>query len=198
MTDIIAHHLVISAYGFWLPNDPRGSWSSFVGSPALYAFGPATKTDEKRSLAAEPHDRERRLASKQVLRYPPVIFSTEQIQAVAGGFGDYVRTSGLVVRACSVMPDHAHFVIDEFRLQMETVSNMLKGAATKALNRAGVHPFARYTTPGQRVPKCWAEGQWDRWIQDEADLRACILYVEENPIKAGLPPQRWPFVTPLP
>lgn len=26
------YHLIISGYGFWLPNDPRGSWSEFVGA----------------------------------------------------------------------------------------------------------------------------------------------------------------------
>ena len=51
-----AFHLIISAYGFWLPNDPRGSWSDFVGSWELYKFGPATKTTETRSLAHDPHD----------------------------------------------------------------------------------------------------------------------------------------------
>lgn len=26
------YHLIMTAYGFWLPNDPRGSWSEFVGA----------------------------------------------------------------------------------------------------------------------------------------------------------------------
>jgi hypothetical protein len=29
---VLAYHVVLGAYGFWLPNDPRGSWSDFVGS----------------------------------------------------------------------------------------------------------------------------------------------------------------------
>jgi hypothetical protein len=29
---ILAFHAIFGAYGFWLPNDPRGSWSDFVGS----------------------------------------------------------------------------------------------------------------------------------------------------------------------
>ena len=40
---IRAYHAVFTAYGFWLPNDPRGSWSDFVGSWELFRFGPATK-----------------------------------------------------------------------------------------------------------------------------------------------------------
>lgn len=29
---IHGYHLIWGAYGFWLPNDPRGSWSDFVYS----------------------------------------------------------------------------------------------------------------------------------------------------------------------
>jgi len=38
---IRAYHAIFTAYGFWLPNDPRGSWSDFVGSWELFRFGPA-------------------------------------------------------------------------------------------------------------------------------------------------------------
>lgn len=40
---IVGYHLIFSAYGFWLPNDPRGSWSNFVGSWDLFRYGRATK-----------------------------------------------------------------------------------------------------------------------------------------------------------
>jgi len=29
---VIGFHVILTAYGFWLPNDPRGSWSEFVGA----------------------------------------------------------------------------------------------------------------------------------------------------------------------
>ncbi len=32
---IHAYHVIMGAYGFWLPNDPRGSWSAFVGAGNL-------------------------------------------------------------------------------------------------------------------------------------------------------------------
>ena len=35
-----AYHLIITTYGFWLPTDPRGSWSDFVRAWELFRFGP--------------------------------------------------------------------------------------------------------------------------------------------------------------
>ena len=53
---ILATHAIFSAYGFWLPNDPRGSWSTFVASWELFKYGPATTVSTRRSIAHQPHD----------------------------------------------------------------------------------------------------------------------------------------------
>ena len=65
---VIAYHIIYGMYGFWLPNDPRGSWSDFVGSWELYRYGPATKVDDYRSYAHDPHDRKKRLEAKSALK----------------------------------------------------------------------------------------------------------------------------------
>jgi hypothetical protein len=54
---ILGFHCIISTYGFWLPNEPRGSWSEFVASWELLRFGPATKVSTHRSIAHRPYDR---------------------------------------------------------------------------------------------------------------------------------------------
>ena len=41
------YHVIWGTYGFWLPNDPRGSWSDFVASWELLRFGAATKSQER-------------------------------------------------------------------------------------------------------------------------------------------------------
>ena len=40
-----AYHAVFTAYGFWLPNDPRGSWSDFVRSWELFRAGLSSQDD---------------------------------------------------------------------------------------------------------------------------------------------------------
>jgi hypothetical protein len=51
-----AYHAIITAYGFWLPNDPRGSWSDYVRQWELLVWGEATKVTTRRSVAGRPHD----------------------------------------------------------------------------------------------------------------------------------------------
>jgi REP element-mobilizing transposase RayT len=193
---VLGYHVIFSAYGFWLPNDPRGSWSEFVGSWELFRFGPATKTDARRSLAHRPHDRERRLAAKQALKYPAVQFTGLQARAVGHGFAESVRKGKVTVWACFILPEHVHVVIARHRRKVEYLVNCLKGAATRALLAEGLHPFAEHQTADGEVPKCWADGQWKVFLDTEADIVPAIQYVEKNPIKEGKPPQRWPFVTP--
>src|SRR5438552_2353693 len=41
------YHVIFGTYWFWLPNDPRGSWSNFVASWELARFGAATKVLER-------------------------------------------------------------------------------------------------------------------------------------------------------
>ena len=118
---VIGYHVVIGAYGFWLPNDPRGSWSDFVGSWELYRFGPATRTNTTRSQANAPHDQKLRQRSKEGLKRPPVSFSGVQALAIGRGFGRYVDQSVLPVWACAILPEHIHLVVGRSQLSIEQV-----------------------------------------------------------------------------
>src|SRR5690242_3374672 len=125
---IVGYHVSFSAYGFWLPNDPRGSWSEFVGKWELYkTAGKATRTTESRSLARRPHDRAAQPAAKAELARPPVRFTLDQVGSIGRAFGEYVAKSKLEVWACAIMPDHVHVVFARYRLLAEAVVNKLKG-----------------------------------------------------------------------
>jgi len=101
---VLASHGIFTAYGFWLPNDPRGSWSDFVRSWELLRFGNATKTDETPSVARKPHDRQLRLAAKAALKHPPVHFTGKQALTIARGFAKAISESGYRILACSILP----------------------------------------------------------------------------------------------
>src|SRR6266542_6134937 len=108
---VLAYHLILTTYGFWLPNDPRGSWSDYVRSWELFLEGKATKTTETRSLAWEDHDVARRLAAKKALRYDPVSFSGAQPRCIGEGFKKAILESQYIVCALSILPKHVHAVI---------------------------------------------------------------------------------------
>ena len=193
---VLAYHLILSAYGFWLPNDQRGSWSEFVRAYELARFGPATKTDVRRSVAGRRFEPTRRVAMEAALAHPPVVFDGRQARAIAVGFADYVGRSMVPVHACAIMPDHVHLVVGRFRLPIERICEQLKGAATEQLNREGMHPFADVHYRNGRTPTPWARTDWWVYLGSAAGVRRSIRYVNENPVRAGLRPQRWSFVAP--
>ncbi len=194
---VLGYHVIFGAYGFWLPNDPRGSWSDFVRSWELYQYGRATKTDSRRSLAHRPHNRQARLRAKDALKYPPVRCSGVQARAIGRGFATFVDKSGLVVWACSILPQHVHLVTARHRYHVEQVVNLLKGQATRQLIREGIHPLAPLVSPSALTPKVFARGLWKVFLDSEESLRRAIRYVQSNPMKEGKPAQNWSFLTPF-
>ena len=188
---VLAYHVVFGTYGFWLPNDPRGSWSDFVGCWELVHFGKATRTAERRAVAAVPHDRRLREEAKRVLKYPPVLFSGQQALAVARGFQRAQSESGYVIHACSILPEHVHLVIG--RNEDRRVERMVRHLKTRATQQLS----AERLWPAEKRP-VWADNAWKVFLNTPAAVQAAIGYVEENPIKEGKPEQRWSFVVPFP
>ncbi|MFW5682381.1 MAG: transposase [Phycisphaeraceae bacterium] len=184
---VLAYHLILSCYGFWLPNDPRGSWSTRVTSHELAAFGKATKTDTRHSVAARPHDSRVREQAKSALRHPPVRFNGEQARCVARAFAEAVDESGYRFHAMAVMPDHAHLVVARHAKPIETIARHLKAYATRRLSRENLRPKPR--SP-------WAAKHWSVFLDTHEHVRRAIRYVEENPVRAGLRPQQWKCVQP--
>jgi REP element-mobilizing transposase RayT len=194
---VLWYHLIITAYGFWLPNDPRGSWSDFVGSWELYKFGEATTTSEKRSLAHDLHDRAARLAAKQGLKYPPVRFNDAQRNAIVEGFADAVSEANYLVHALCVGHDHSHAIVARHERSIEAIARHLKSKATMELTRQGIHPLQQFRKNNGAVPTPWASNCWSVFIDTVEQLRAAIRYVERHPQKEGLPAQTYPFILTL-
>jgi REP element-mobilizing transposase RayT len=189
------YHVIWGAYGFWLPNDPRGSWSDFVASWELARFGPATRSIERRQVDLAQLQAWR-AAAETALKYPTVHFTGAQARSIGRGFANAVRKSGFTIWACSVLPEHVHLVIARHTYKVEQIVNLLKGEATKSLKAESLHPLARYAERS-RIPSPWAEKQWKVYLDNEHAIEQAIAYVEANPEKEGKPRQSWPFVTPF-
>ena len=195
---IHGYHLILTMYGFWLPNDPRGSWSDFVRKWELVRFGSATKRLERRTLdeltEAERRDRE---AAKKALKYPAVSINGKQALSIAAGFREKAQKSNYTIWACSILPEHVHLVIARHTYKVEQIANLLKGASTSRLIKDGRHPLAEFAEPEKRPPRMWASHEWKVYLDTEEQIENAIRYVEENPVKEGKREQEWSFVTPF-
>jgi REP element-mobilizing transposase RayT len=192
---IIASHLILCAYGFWLPNDPRGSWSDFVGSWDLFKFGPATKVNDRRSYAHDPHDRELRRAAKLALKYPPVRFNEAQRRAIAQGFARACAEADYHCFACCIGHDHAHLILRRHERDPLIIAGHLKAHATRELTRQNIHRLATFIGKRGSAPTPWSEYSWNVFIDDDAQLHAAIRYVQQHPSKEGLSRQTWEWTT---
>src|SRR5437867_2909216 len=172
---LVGFHLILTAYGFWLPNDPRGSWSDFVRSWELFlAGGPATKVNHRRSVAGVDHDHSRRLRAKEALVRKPVEFSGVQARAIARGFADYARRSGLIVYACAILPKHAHLVLGHHPVAIRQIARLLKGTATTQLNRECLHPFADQPFRNGALPTPWTRHEWNCFLFSSEEMGRAI------------------------
>jgi REP element-mobilizing transposase RayT len=192
---VIAAHLIFGAYGFWLPNDPRGSWSKIVASWEIYLHGKATTVSTRRSVAHVKHDSDRRFAAKSALKYPAVKFNGIQARAIARGFAIAAEEGAYVLHACSILPDHVHLVIAHHEKLPRQIMGHLKSSATKELLKEGLHPFANECSLNERLPSPWVRGGWTVYLNTPDDVKRAVRYVRDNPLKEGKRMQHWLFVT---
>jgi REP element-mobilizing transposase RayT len=186
---VLAYHCIFSMYGFWLPNDPRGSGSDYVASWELFRFGPATKVDGRISVADVPHNQEQRKKAKNSLQWPPVEVSGRQAVAISVGFRTAAKEADYAIHACSILPDHVHLVIGRHPRDIRRIVGHLKARATRAIKQYGLwHDDGR---------PLWGEHGWNVFLNDEKAVLRAIRYVEENPVKEGKKKQSWPFVVPF-
>lgn len=193
---IIAYHVVFGAYGFWLPNDPRGSWSRRVWSQRLARFGPVKPANTRRSVAGIAHDRRLRLAAKQELAHPPVRFNGRQALCIAAAVAEQAAKYSLPIYAAAFMPDHVHLVTARQSQTAEQWTGYFKRAASRSLLENDLHPFADFRDVTGRLPTVWADGGWKVFLHTPTEIRHAIEYVEHNPTAAGLKGQRWSWLTP--
>ena len=186
---VLAYHCIFGMYGFWLPNDPRGSGSDYIGSWDLFRYGPATKTRGQQSRAGIEHDHSLRTEAKGALHYPPVILTGRQAVTVVAGFAQAAAEGGYLLHACAVLPDHIHLVVGRHSRRIRQIVGHLKSCATSQLRKAS-------EWQGDERP-VWGEHGWNVFLNDLDRVERAIAYVEENPEKEGERRQNRSLVTPF-
>jgi REP element-mobilizing transposase RayT len=117
------------------------------------------------------------------------VFTGRLAREVALAIKDVAGAKRLAVFACAVMPDHVHLVLRTSRWTPVQILASCRARASRRLHEADLWPADR---------PIWGKGRWVVDLDSAADVLTRIHYVEQNPIKAGLPPQRWSFLQPFP
>jgi hypothetical protein len=197
MSAVIGFHVIGCTYGFWLPNDERGSGSDFVRSDALTKFGPANPVNHRRSVARKPYDIEIRKLARSALKYPPVLFNDVQIAAILRGVAKEIEHHRAApIHAFAQLPNHFHFVCGICRYDIRRFEGRLKNAATKQLLDERLHPLQKFADRNGNVPSPWSAKPWVVYLFDEGDVIRSIDYTNDNLKRARSRDQNHSFITP--
>ena len=181
MRKLLGFHVIFSTYGYWLPNDPRGSWSDWIRNWELLRFGPATKVETRESVAGVKHDAESRKLAKKSLAYSEVFLTWP------AGFGGRRRFShrgrGGRLRSTRLLdscPSTSTWCWGRMRDNIDRIVGHLKARATQQLNRQGIHPLAAYRQADGTTPSPWCRNCWKVFIYSQRHLRDAIRVCGEQ------------------
>lgn len=182
---VIAYHLIWTAYGSWLPNDPRGSGSKVVASDVIAELGELHQGRKR----VQPAGRDVRAFYERagdILKFPLLTFDEAARTVIGEAFREVVADRQYTCYACAIMPDHVHILIRKHKDSVEVMAEKLKGRSRLHVDAAGLRD-GRHPT--------WTGGDgWSVFLDHPKEIRRTIPYIERNPEKAGLPKQTWPFV----
>jgi REP element-mobilizing transposase RayT len=182
---VIAYHLIWTAYGWWLPNDPRGSGSNIIRTDLICDLGDLhqgrKKVQPTGKTVREFYDK-----AADILKHPLLTFDDTCRAIVAAAFAQVIETERYTCYACAIMPDHVHLVIRKHKHLAEDMVDNLKESSRQRLMDAGRRALTHPT---------WTAGHgWSVFLDHPDDVRRTNRYVELNPPKDNLPAQNWPFV----
>lgn len=181
---VIAHHLIFTGYGWWLPNDPRGSTSRTIRNDIIADLGELHHGRKKLQPASrdirEFYERAGRRLEHELLE-----FSRLDIERIADSFAAVIHHVRYTCYACAIMPDHVHALIRKHKHLVEEMTANLQDASRLRLRDCGARP------PDHPV---WGEPGRKVFLDHPDEIRRTVRYIEGNPGKLGLPRQKWGFV----
>ena len=135
----IALHLVISGYGHWLPNDPRGSGSSEVKKEELKDLGEA-HLGRKKKQPPKQELREFYHKAEGLLEFDILWFDERARLIIAAALEAVAKKFGYTVWACSVLRNHVHLVVRVHRDRGDIMWEHFAVATLDALREARLAP----------------------------------------------------------
>lgn len=183
---VAAYHLIWTAYGWWLPNDPRGSTSHEIRVEQIADLGELHHG--RKPVQPLPRDlREFYERAGAVLKHDLLTFENPDVEVIAGSFRRAIVEQKYTCYACAIMHDHVHALIRKHKHHAEDMIKNLQDESRADLIAAGRRPA------GHPV---WGGPGWKVFLWTQADMVRTEKYIEGNPTKARQPAQKWDFVKP--
>jgi REP element-mobilizing transposase RayT len=173
-------------YGWWLPNDIRGSMSTFVHSDVISELG-TLHYGRKKIQPCRADLRAFFDEAKAKLKHPMLDLHPSQFEDVTQSFADVIRRERYTCYAWATMPDHVHAVLRKHRDQAEDMIAKFQEASRIYLRAIGLRPEDH---------PVWGGPGWKVFLDTPEDIGRTIEYVHNNPGKMRLPDQDWDFVVP--
>ncbi len=181
---VIAYHLMWTGYGWWLPNDPRGSMSHDVARDPIAALG-ELYYGRRKIQPASSVIREFRKHAEEVLKFSLIKIGKKETAEISEAFAETIIEQKYTCYACAIMPDHVHMLIRKHKNTAEQMIADFQESSRLRLRNAGLFPSEH---------PVWGGPGWKVFLDHPDEVRRTIRYIEENPVKWKLPRQRWLFV----
>jgi REP element-mobilizing transposase RayT len=183
---VVGYHLIWTAYGWWLPNDPRGSSSQEIRVERIAELGELHQG--RKTIQPYPAEIRRFYEQARIsLKHNLMTVGNDEFLLLGACFAGVIRDCKYTCYACAIMPDHVHMLIRKHRDKAEVMIENLQHASRQAMIKAGRRPVNH---------PVWGGSGWKVFLNTREDMERIVRYVRDNPIKAGLPLQVWSFVIP--
>jgi REP element-mobilizing transposase RayT len=166
---VIAYHLIWTVYGYWLPNDPRGSTSRYIRNDILKELG-ELHYGRKRIQPASRQIRAFYERAKPVLEFSILELCDAGIECVAEAFQRVTESFKYTCYACAIMPDHFHLLIRKHKHQAEEMIANLQRESHLLLRERGLREFDH---------PVWGGHGWKVFLDHPDDIRRTVGYRDE-------------------
>src|SRR5688500_11886914 len=104
---VIAYHLMWTLYGWWLPNDPRGSTSRAIASDLLAQLGDVHFGRKKLQPASRAISAFYAQAAR-LLKHDLLALHPDELPQAIALLSDTIHHLDYTCYAAALMPDHVH------------------------------------------------------------------------------------------
>ena len=192
---IVGYLLIWTAYGWWLPNDPRGRSSHAI---RVERFADLGELHHGRKVV-QPNSQELRqfyANARDALKHPLLTFSSDEVQTLAEGFATVISEQNYTCYACAIMPDHVHAIV--WFPEPDQISHFMKQWKQRSsiqIKRLIGSSLIRYAETIDLAEPIWQAGYYGFNLYSEGKVEEKLAYMHLNPVGAGLVerPSDWPW-----